>query len=118
MDFEVDHPTISLSLGKSVVPAGASIPVVSSGGGEGGGVMGAGSDNRSNGYAVAVADAPTGAAAGAIEEATLTRLRVYVEATRRMELCLDKISSAMAEEDFVKTRQQGQEVTVSFFLLY
>ncbi|CAM9603697.1 unnamed protein product [Hapterophycus canaliculatus] len=84
MEFEVDHPTISLSLRGSVVPAGATVPVV--------GAEGA-------------------AAAAAAQLSALTRLRVYVEATRRTELSLDEESSALAEDDFVKARQQGQAVT-------
>lgn len=108
MDFEVDHPTISLSLRGSVVPAGATVPVV------------------------AADDATAGAASGAISAVSegaeeeekeaarvsvLTRLRVYVEATRRTELSLDEESSALAEEVFVKARQQGQSVTVRFVFL-
>lgn len=89
MDFEVDHPTISLSLRDSIFPAGATVPVV------GGGVTNADSDVHA-----------------AEKGETLGRLRVYIEATRRVELCLDEVSSAFAEEDFVKARQQGQPLTV------
>ena len=91
MDFEVDHPTISLSFRGSVVPAGATVPVVASAGGT----------------TAAGSDAVTG-------ETALSKLRVYVEATRRMDLTLDEASSALAEEDFVKIRQQGQALSVSF----
>lgn len=89
MDFEVDHPTISLSLRGSVVPAGATVPVVGSG---------------ATGADSAVRAADNGEALG--------RLRVYMEAARRVELCLDEASSAFAEEDFVIARQQGQPLTV------
>ncbi|CAN0220229.1 unnamed protein product, partial [Ectocarpus fasciculatus] len=85
MDFEVDHPTISLSARGSVVPAGAVVPVVVEGSG--------------------------GTSAGSEDEALLARLRVYLEATRRTELSLDEKSSALAEEDFVKARQQGLAIT-------
>eukprot|EP00904_Undaria_pinnatifida_P003399 jgi/Undpi1/1305/HiC_scaffold_11.g04697.m1 len=88
MDFEVDHPTISLSFRGSVVPAGATVPVVASAGGT----------------TAAGSDAVTG-------ETALSKLRVYVEATRRMDLTLDEASSALAEEDFVKIRQQGQALS-------
>lgn len=83
MDFDVDHPTISLSSRGSVVPTGAVVPVVASG------------------ETPAVSDA-----------ATLSRLRVYVEATRRLQLSLDEFSSSFAEEDFVKARQDGHALTV------
>ncbi|CAN0471839.1 unnamed protein product [Ectocarpus sp. 12 AP-2014] len=85
MDFEVDHPTISLSARGSVVPAGAVVPVV--------------------------VDACGGTSSDSEDEALLARLRVYLEATRRTELSLDDKSSALAEEDFVQARQQGQAVT-------
>lgn len=99
MEFEVDHPTISLSLRGSVVPTGATVPVV------------AAADSG------AMADASGGGTSTVSEgeeEARLLTLRVYVEATRRTELSLDEESSALAEEDFVKARQQGQAVTVRF----
>lgn len=89
MDFEVDHPTISLSRRGPVVPASATVPVVLCG--------------------------ATAAGSGS-DETALSKIRVYVEATRRMDLALDEVSSALAEEDFVKIRQQGQALTVRFFL--
>lgn len=105
MDFEVDHPTISLSLRGSVVPAAAVVPVVAA----------ADDDDVASPAAppvsLAAGEEEQGGAAGGM----LERLRVYVEATRRTELSLDETSSALAEEDFVKARQQGQAVTVSFF---
>lgn len=88
MDFEVDHPTIALSRRGPVVPAGATVPVVVSCG---------------------ATDASSGP-----DETALSKIRVYVEATRRMDLTLDEVSSALAEEDFVKIRQQGQALTVRF----
>lgn len=93
MDFEVDHPTISLSLRGSVVPTAAVVPVVEA--------DAAGSEVS-----------PVSLEEGEGEGLVLERLRVYVEATRRTELSLDETSSALAEEDFVKARQQGQTVTV------
>lgn len=102
MDFEVDHPSISVSLGRSVVPTSASFPVVPS--------------SACGGTDFGWNEAVT--ASGATETGLLTRLRVYIEATRRMELSLDEQSSKMAEDDFVKTRQQGQEVTVSLGSLF
>lgn len=83
MDFEVDHPTISLSLRGPVVPAGATVPVVS-----------------------------CGATTAGSDQTALSKIRVYVEATRRMDLALDEVSSALAEEDFVKIRQEGGSLTV------
>lgn len=83
MDFDVDHPTIALSSRGSVVPMDAVVPVVASG------------------ETCTVSDA-----------ATLSRLRVYVEATRRLQLSLDEFSSSFAEEDFVKARQDGHALTV------
>lgn len=102
MDFEVDHPSISVSLGRPVVPTSASFPVVPS----------SGCGRTGVGWSTAVT------ASGATETGVLARLRLYIEATRRMELALDEESSKMAEDDFVKTRQQGQEVTVSLGLLF
>lgn len=86
MDFEVDHPTIALSHGGSLVQAGAAVPVVAA-----------------------------GEACASSHETALPRLRVYVEATRRMDLALDEVSSAFAEEDFVKSRQQGHALTVRMY---
>lgn len=88
MDFEVDHPTISLSRRGPVVPASATVPVVLCG--------------------------ATAAGSGS-DETALSKIRVYVEATRRMDLALDEVSSALAEEDFVKIRQQGQALTEGDF---
>lgn len=97
MDFEVDHPSISVSLGRSVVPTSASFPVVPSSG-------------RRRGSAGWDADETV---REVVDAGMLARVRLYIEATRRMELSLDEESSKMAEEDFVQTRQQGREVTVS-----
>lgn len=102
MDFDVDHPSISLSYGRSVVPTIASLPVVPRNG------CGAAGD----GWSTVVNTTEDITAGGVTDKAALTRLRVYVEATRRMELTLDKDSSGMAEEDFVKARQEGQTITV------
>ena len=82
-DLDVDHPTIAISSRGSVVPTGAVVPIVASG------------------ETHTVSDA-----------ATLAKLRVYVEATRRMDLSLDEVSSSFAEEAFVRARQQGHNLTV------
>ena len=106
MDFEVDHPTISLSLRGSVVPTGAVVPVVAASADEAGGSTASPASSEEG-------EGEVGAAGMMLE-----RLRVYVEATRRTELSLDEASSALAEEDFVKARQQGQAVTVRKFLAF
>lgn len=98
MDFEVDHPTISVSIRGSVVPTGAVVPVIA---------VAADADG-----AASSAVSPVSLEDGEGEGVVLERLRVFVEATRRTELSLDEASSALAEEDFVKARQQGQAVTV------
>lgn len=107
MDFEVDHPVISLSTRGSVVPTGATVPVVPAA------AFTAAASGASS--AVSVEEEEDGSA-GAAEEGVSARLRVYVEATRRTELSLDEASSALAEEDFVKARQQGKAITVRAFL--
>eukprot|EP00752_Nemacystus_decipiens_P010697 g9526.t2 len=99
MDFEVDHPTISLSLRGSVVPTGAVVPVVA-----------AGADDTGC-SSVSPVSLGEGGGDGDAAGLMLERLRIYVEATRRTDLSLDEASSALAEEDFVKARQQGQAVT-------
>lgn len=93
ISFEVDHPVMSVSCGRSVVSNTASVPVEPSGSGPDRGAR------RRDG------SAGTGP--------LLERLRVYVQATRLTELSLDEMASALAEEDFVKARREGQEVTVS-----
>lgn len=95
MDFEVDHPTISLSARGSVVSTDATVPVA-----------------VSAGETAAIVQEKTTTTAPEI----LAKIRVYIEATRRTELGLDEASSALAEEDFVKTRQQGQELTVCYWI--
>eukprot|EP00903_Cladosiphon_okamuranus_P010696 g10109.t1 len=97
MDFEVDHPTISVSLRGSIVSTGAVVPVITA-------------DAEADGVASS-AVSPVSLEEGEEGWMVLERLRVYVEATRRTELSLDEASSALAEEDFVKARQQGQAVT-------
>lgn len=93
MEFEVDHRTISLSSGFSVVSTMASVPLLPSRDGNDPGSKAAGLDTA--------------------RTTVLGRLRVYFEATRRMEVFLDKSASTRAEDDFVKARRQGKEVTVS-----
>ncbi|CAN0117525.1 unnamed protein product, partial [Laminaria digitata] len=101
MDFEVDHPTISLSLRGPVVPTGATVPVVPR----------CGATPAGSGTVPVVVPGCGATPAGSIDETALSKIRVYVEATRRMDLTLDEVSSALAEEDFVKIRQQGQALT-------
>lgn len=103
MDFEVDHPTISLSLRGSVVPCSATVPVIAAAGSTSGAIPTFSSDEEEE------EGEGTGVGTALL---LLERLRVYVEATRRTELSLDEASSALAEEDFVKARQQGQAITV------
>lgn len=110
MDFEVDHPTISLSLRGSVAPCGATVPVVAAAGSASVAIPTVSSEEEEGGGEREEAGAGAGAAP------LLETLRVYVEATRRTELSLDEASSALAEEDFVKTRQQGQAITVRSFI--
>lgn len=104
MGFEVDHPTISLSLRGSVVPAAAVIPVVAAAAADGAAGPATSPDSPTSGG--------EGGQEGGAAGLTLASLRVYVEATRRTELSLDEASSALAEEDFVEARQRGQDVTV------
>ncbi|CAM9320213.1 unnamed protein product [Scytosiphon promiscuus] len=102
MEFEVDHPTISLSVRGSVVPAGATVPVIAA-------ADLPATPDAAGGVIAAVSDGSEEEEAARLS--VLTRLRVYVEATRRTELSLDEESSALAEEDFVKARQNGQAIT-------
>ncbi|CAM9467324.1 unnamed protein product [Pylaiella littoralis] len=102
MDFEVDHPTISLSLRGSVVPCGAVVPVVAAAGSASGAIPTVSSKEKEEEN-----EEEKGEGAALL----LERLRVYVQATRRTELSLDEASSALAEEDFVKARQQRQAIT-------
>lgn len=107
MDFEVDHPTISLSLRGSVVPCGAVVPVVAAAGSASGAIPTVSSEEKEEEN-----EEEKGEGAALL----LERLRVYVQATRRTELSLDEASSALAEEDFVKARQQGQAITVRLLI--
>ncbi|CAM9943365.1 unnamed protein product, partial [Choristocarpus tenellus] len=105
IDFKVDHPCISLSHGNPVTDTSASIPLMPL----------ASRIADTTATSVSTSDQPPPDGTGGLKSDALARLRVYVGATRHMSMSLDGKSSGMAEEDFVKARQQGQGVTAEDF---